>query len=121
MPVDASWKEYHNATIGLSVRYPSTWQFVEAAQPPVYAGVAFYPPGSDSRTPSPAITFDFAVTRAYDPNPTPSSSETTSRSITVGGLDGRAFSDSRYAIPSEGYHVELPYRGGTLRISATEG
>lgn len=116
--LDSSSPQYTNATIGLTLRFPSNWKYAEAPQ---QSGVTFYPSGSDPNVPSPLIELDFAPQRPYKVEPSPSTYTTQPQPITVAGITGRQYEDSAYAIPTQGWYIELPYRNGTLLITATKG
>lgn len=113
-----SWPIYRNAAIGLTLRYPPDWKYVEEPQ---QSGVKLYPPDSDPNHPSPMILFDFAPDYPYDPNPTPSPHTTSPQPIAVSGIAGRQYEDTEFAIPDQTFSIELPYRTGSILITATMG
>lgn len=115
---DVARPTYENSTIGLSLQFPPGWTYVETAD---RTGVAFYPPGTDSTMPSALIAFDLIVQRPYDPTAVVSGDATAPQPITVAGVSGHWYEDAAFAIPTQGYYIELPHRGGTLVITATKG
>lgn len=117
-PLVDTWPVYQNATIGLILRYPPGWHVVED---PERGGVRFYPPEVDVAGPSPLIAFSFAADAPYDPQASPPPGTTDPHPITVSGIVGRRYEDAAFAIPTQGFYVDLPYRGGTLFITATAG
>lgn len=118
MPTNNTWPQYQNSVIGLTLRYPPGWKYVEEPQ---QSGVKLYPPDSDPTHPSPMILFDFAPDYPYNPNPTPTSHTTQPQPITVSGIAGRQYEDTEFDIPDQNFSIELPYRTGSILITATKG
>ncbi len=120
-PVSTASPLYASPAMGLSVRYPAGWTYVPLAQAPVYYGVSFYPPGADPSEPSAAITFNLNTTSRYDASNATPPLTTRPQPFTVGSIIGRNYESAALPIPTENYSIELPFRGGTLLITATEG
>jgi hypothetical protein len=118
IPADETWQTYENATLGLQLRYPSGWLAIEGAS---QTSVAFYPAGADPSVPSPLIAISFNASQSYPTRTELPASINALRMIEVSGIDGRAFEDSGFTVPTHGFYVQLPYRGGTLLITATLG
>jgi hypothetical protein len=114
----ASWPTYQNPTLGLNLHYPPDWQVVEESG---QLGVKLYPPDADPAVPSPLIAFSFAADVGYDPQAPPPPDTTQPHLVTVGGVVGRWYEDATYAVPTQSYYIDLPYRGGTLYITASKG
>lgn len=112
------WQQYSNPVLSLTLRYPPGWKFVEDPQ---QSGVRFYPPDSDPNLPSPLISFSLAANSPYNAQSTPSPYTTQAQPIAVAGVTGRQYEDTAYAVPTQGFYIDLPYRNGTLFISATKG
>jgi hypothetical protein len=115
--VSSTWHSYESPTIGLGFRFPDDWQVAECS---AGDGVCVHPLGSGTDPLRPEISFEVFSDRPYGssaslPDMTPP------RSIVVAGLSGRESESASYAIPTEGHVIELPYRGGTLYISAPIG
>ena len=113
---DASWNTYSSASLGLAYRYPESWHEQDCP-----SGSCLYPPGSSSSSPSPAITFTLLVNQPYDPTARPPTGMGKPQPVSVAGLTGQAFQSVSFDIPTEGYLIELPFRGTTLAISASLG
>lgn len=64
VPLGDSWQGYCNTRMGLTLRYPPSWKYVEEPQ---QSGVQFYPPESDPTHPSPLVGFYFAPDYTYNP------------------------------------------------------
>ena len=116
--VSDSWSIYQNATLGLTLHYPPTWQYHEQED---QSSVAFYPPNVDITAPSALILFTFASMQPYVAQHTFVATDAPSQPITVSTIRGHTYADSSYAIPTQSYYIELPYRSGTFIISATNG
>jgi hypothetical protein len=115
--VSNTWQSYRNAQVGLTLRYPPGWI---ALEPPEGSGVQLYPPGADPNFPSSTISFLFADALPYNPQSLPPRA-TPPQPIVVSGITGRRYEDTTLALPAQGVHIELPYRGGTLLIGAPTG
>lgn len=113
-----TWTTYRNSTIGLTLRYPTNWKYIEEPQ---QSGVKLYAPDSDPTHPSPLIAVEFAPDYPYDLHPTPSSRTTEPQPVTVSGITGRQYEDTGFAIPDQAFSIELPYRTGSILITATKG
>lgn len=112
-PVDVStWKVYSNASWGLSVRYPSDWTLsADRANPQTW--VAFYPPSSDPKLPSPNISFSYWSDKPY-PAGLP-------QNIIVDGISGNESETPSGQLGYPGsYEIRLPYRTGMLDFSVSE-
>jgi hypothetical protein len=112
-----SWAQYASPETGISLRYPPNWQKIER---PDGSGVTLYPPDADPQQPSELISFQFEPARPYQPQAS-QAGNTDPKPITVSGVVGVYREDKALAIPTESFSIELPYRTGTLVISATEG
>ncbi|MBI2864574.1 MAG: hypothetical protein HYX94_08455 [Chloroflexi bacterium] len=113
-----SWKTHRNQKIGLTLRYPPTWKLVED---PGQTALDLYPPNADPDLPWPHIAVAFAADQPYPAEPAPVPGRSLPQRITVGGVAGRQTEDTGYAVPTSGIHIEVPYRKGTLTLSAPKG
>lgn len=118
VPVSDAWQIYENPTIGLEFRYPPAWQL---HADPDQSATTVYPPGVDPNLPGPGITFTFAREHRFSDGPLKTTWVTQPQSLAVAGATGRWYEDTAFAVPSNGYYVEVPHRTGTLFISATKG
>lgn len=122
IPIADTWPTFSNSYLGITIRYPPGWTFyLERPERPESPSTAvdFYPPGSRPDLPSPLISIGFDKT-PYSP-PSESPDTTHPQPITLGEITGSQYSDSKLAFPAEDYNIELPYKDGTLIITATEG
>lgn len=118
IPIASNWMTYQNTTDGVVVKYPASWKSAEA---PDHSHVDIYPPESDPSQPTPLISMDFLPSTPFDRGLPRSPYTTTPTSITVGGVTGRNYEDDSVAVPTETWYVELPWRSGTLLVTATKG
>lgn len=112
------WQTYENPAIGLLLRLPPDWQIVEEE-----SGLAFrlYPPNLDPELPVPFISIAFDPAAAFDETDEALSGISPIESVSISGVTGRKYEDSAWAVPYQNYYIDLPYRGGTLHITAVKG
>lgn len=115
-PVNSSWKS-HSVSGGElpPFRYPPDWQVTDVTT----ESTDLYPPTSDTSGPAPIIAVAFLPTNPFasfapdDGLPAP-------RLLTVGGVTGWEV-DSTSQLAPQLREVALPYKSGTLVLTAYEG
>jgi hypothetical protein len=117
VPANPAWLTYANPVTGLSIGYPTGWNYVEQAGQLV---VNFYPAGSDPQFPTGSIALIFVPDRPYTGQPLINTGGG-SNPVNLLGIAGIQYQDVRLAVPSESDYIELPFHAGTLLITATLG
>lgn len=112
------WTEYDKPRMGIRLRAPSDWRVVDETDG---FGLKLYPPESDPAVPSPFIAISYADDAFYDAQASAPAGVTPPRPVTVAGTLGRRYEDMAAAAPTQNVYVDVPYRGGTLFITATIG
>jgi hypothetical protein len=117
IPVNADWPVYQNDELGISLRYPPDWS---ASALKETTGIGLYPPDSNPDFPTPMIRMEW-WNIAFAPGKPLISTGGAITSIDVAGITGQEYQDTRFALPTQSYYLELPLRGGTLLFIATLG
>lgn len=123
IPVSSNWLSYKNPNTGISLRYPPGWKKIEDAVDPYHVELRLYPPESNPDIPSASISL-FNTPELYSDGSNPSNRlvyKTSPKPISVDGVTGIKYDDASFAIPLQTHFIDLPYRGGTLSITATMG
>jgi hypothetical protein len=114
--VNNNWHSYRNNELGISVNYPPSWQAITLNND---SGVGLYPPESNPNVPTPMIKIEL-LDVPYSDQPLVKT-ESSINSIEISGVTGRQYQDSKFAIPTQSYYIELPYRNRVLFFITTEG
>jgi hypothetical protein len=117
IPIDDSWLSYQNNELGISLKCPVRWQVIPLKEG---SGVGLYPPGSNPNFPTPMIRIEW-LNIAYTSGTPIMDTGSPITSIDVSGITGQQYQDSQFALPTQSYYVELPYRDGILFFIATMG
>lgn len=115
--VDNNWTLYQNNEIGISLKYPPSWQAITLKDNP---SVGLYPPKSNPNFPTPMIRIEWLNANYLSSQPLVKT-ESQAISIEISGVVGRRYQDSKFAIPTQSQYIELPYRNGTLFFITTIG
>ena len=117
IPVNADWPVYQSEELGISLRYPPDWSAIALVET---TGIGLYPPGSDPDFPTPMIRMEWWNIAYALGNPFIATGGAIT-SVDIAGVIGQEYQDSRFALPTQSYYLEMPHRGGTLLFIATLG
>ncbi len=112
-----SWKQLDMPHLGISISYPPSWK-VELSDTASSQWIKLFPPGANETFSPPEIAIWFT------PGLTTNRARPQSANITgivLDGIDGVQYQDAAPQIPRATGSVEVPYKGGVLRASASLG
>jgi hypothetical protein len=115
--VDDNWLFFQNDELGFSFMYPPSWHVGPLKE---VSGTGLYPPESDPNFPTPMIRVEWLNIRYASGKPILETGSPLA-AIEVSGITGQQYQDNQFALPTQSYYVEIPYRDGTLFFIATLG
>jgi len=115
--ISDNWQTYNDTELGIFVQYPPNWTATKLVDT---LGVGFYPPGSEPDLPTPAIKFR-VLNQSYTNGQPLFDTGCTVTPVSVGGIMGQEYHDTKFSIPDQAIYIELPLGDGILLIEATMG